>query len=64
MLGVDSSGLATGSPDGDGDIVDDEAEADTDAERATDGDARPPEVHETPNGAVSRRNSMSRSHVA
>jgi hypothetical protein len=48
----------------DGEIADDEeAEVDTTAERATagDGDAQ---GSRTPNGAVSRQNSMSRSQVA
>lgn len=53
----------------DGETVDDgEAEADTNAEREAagdgDGDAYPAQGPRTPNGAVSRQNSMSRSHVA
>lgn len=61
MLGVEGSELGKGETADDG-----EAEVDTNAERATggdgDGDAYP--VQGTPNGAVSRQNSMSRSHVA
>lgn len=53
----------------DGETVDDgEAEVDTNAERATggdgDGDAYSAQGSRAPNGAVSRQNSMSRSHVA
>lgn len=70
MLGVDGSDMTTGkNVTVDEDTVDDgETDADTDAETAIlgdgDGDACPPEGQDMANGAVSRRNSMRRSHVA